>query len=205
MRTFFPHWFSSQRRNVAGQVKFIVLFLVGLSVVSLMSLFGLPGHNEQERAMVQHHPKWNLVPAISGLSTGQVAYAQDQISDEVIDNYAEAVLKIERMRTTTLDEISGLMAPDPVPSIACNQEDSIRNLPDAVQELVVDFCQNSIVMVEDTGLTVSEFNQITTDQADDPELFDAIQAALARLQTPNPNGSGEEDSDENIEPVTEES
>ncbi|MGK7887726.1 MAG: DUF4168 domain-containing protein [Leptolyngbyaceae cyanobacterium] len=132
-----------------------------------------------------------------GLSFGQVVQAQTPgVSDEEIDNYAAAVLEIEQMRTTTFDAIANLMAPAPVPSIACNQEDSIRDLPDAVKDQVVEFCQTSVDLVESTGLTVSEFNQITANQADDPVLFDAIQAALVRLQTPSADpteGPGSED------------
>ncbi|MEB3233560.1 MAG: DUF4168 domain-containing protein [Leptolyngbyaceae bacterium] len=205
MFTFFLHQFFAPRQNGGGRGKLIALFLVGLSIVSAVPLLGLKD-GQPHQSMTLHHTKEKLAPTVMPkLSLGQVAYAQEQMAAETIDNYAEAVLNIEQIRTDTFATITTLMAPDPVPSIACNQEDSIRDLPNDVQDLVVDFCQTSIALVEATGLTVPEFNQITADQAGDPALFDAIQEALTRLQTPASDGMTEAEPGDDINATTEDS
>ena len=151
-----------------------IKWFVGFCLVSVVSTVSVSGHSPSPRL---------------SFSLGQVAGAQTEttVSDlpftlETIENYARAVLGIEEIRSAALADIQTMMGAN-VPSIACHQEDSLRELPKEVQDSVVEFCQNSIAVVEDHSLTVPEFNEITATQRQDNELATAVQDALVRVQS----------------------
>lgn len=123
-------------------------------------------------------------------ATAQTAAETNQnIDTSDINNYAQAVLEIEDIRVATLNRIQTLLGSDTVPSIACHQEDTVSTLESEAQELVVAFCQDSISLVKQAGLSVEEFNQITNEQRNDEALQTAIQDALVRLQTTEEDAS----------------
>jgi hypothetical protein len=104
-----------------------------------------------------------------------------EFSDEQITKYARAVLEIETRRQQAYQKIQAIMGQSP-PEIVCNQPETFRNLPREAQKVAVDYCTSSKKVVEKSGLTVAEFNNITTKVQTDPELKRRIQNAIIRIR-----------------------
>jgi Domain of unknown function (DUF4168) len=122
----------------------------------------------------QHSPLPRLV-------VGSAAYAQDTVTNEEVQNYARSVLAIEPIRQAAYDQIKQITGAD-VPAIACHQPSSLNNLSSNIREIAVNYCNQSIQIVESNSLTISRFNTITTTLQANPDLASRIQAALIRLQ-----------------------
>lgn len=109
--------------------------------------------------------------------------AQAQNYDEnTLRNYAQALLEIEPLRQSALQDIQTVLNSQEVPSIACNRAQSYQDLPNEAQSLIVEYCNRSKNIVEQQGLTVSEFNNITTDVQSNPQLKQDVQAEMQELQ-----------------------
>lgn len=109
--------------------------------------------------------------------------AQAQNYDEnTLRNYAQALLEIEPLRQRALQDIQTVLNSQEVPSIACNRAQSYQDLPAEVQSLIVDYCNRSQNIVQQQGLSVSEFNNITTDVQSNPQLKQEIQAEMQELR-----------------------
>jgi hypothetical protein len=104
-----------------------------------------------------------------------------EFSDDQITKYAKAVLEIESRRQQAYQQIQEIIGQAP-PDIICNQIDTFRNLPREAQVVAVDYCINSKKIVEDSGLTVAEFNAITSKLRSDRELERQIQNEIIRIQ-----------------------
>ena len=164
--------------------RFVLQCLLGLCIVSMVSNLNVSS-TEPNQAQTESQ----LAVSVELAATAQTASEEDDVTDTNIDlndvdDYAQAVLGIEEIRLSTLNSIQSILDSDTVPSIACHQEDTVNSLPTEAQDLVVTFCQASIGLVEQTGLSIEEFNQITNDQRTNKALQTAIQDALVRLQTP---------------------
>jgi Domain of unknown function (DUF4168) len=111
------------------------------------------------------------------------AYAQNFTSEEVT-SYAKAVLAIEGVRQTALDEIKRNRDRDTgeMPSIACNQPSGLDRLPRGARRIFVEYCQQSKSIVEKHGLSASRFNEITINERTNPDLQRRIRSEIIRLQ-----------------------
>ena len=110
-----------------------------------------------------------------------VAQAQNY-DEEKLEQYAEAVLAIEPLRQRVFRKIQSILNSENVPSIACNRTESYENLPSEAQSLIVDYCNRSKSIVEEQGLTVSEFNNITVEVKANPELEQQVQTEMLELR-----------------------
>lgn len=111
------------------------------------------------------------------------AYAQaNAITSEEVQNYARSVLAIEPVRQEAYNQIKQITGDRDVPAIACHQPNSLNNLNRDIREIAVDYCNQSIAIVEQNDLTIGRFNVITTSQQSDPDLQQRIQEELIRLQ-----------------------
>ncbi|MDB9415930.1 DUF4168 domain-containing protein [Microcystis aeruginosa] len=111
------------------------------------------------------------------------AYTQDFTADQ-IKRYATAVLLIETQRKQAYQAISQILGKIP-PAITCNQRESFNNLPANAQRIAVDYCNNSKKIVQDSGLTASQFNTITNRISSDDNLRRRVQNEMIRLQREN--------------------
>jgi len=103
------------------------------------------------------------------------------ISDEQIVTYARAVIAIESHRQRAYAEIQRIMGAEP-PEIMCNQPDSYNNLPEDAQRVAIAYCETSEATVTDMGMTVKEFNEITQQVKEDPDLERSVQEVILDLQ-----------------------
>ena len=104
-------------------------------------------------------------------------------SDEEVKNYAQTVLKIEDKRQIAYQEIEEIIE-DPPPEIACNQPDSLKQLPTQAQTIAVEFCNQSKKIAQDSGLNSNTFNAITENAQKDDTLRKRIQNAMILLRQP---------------------
>jgi len=126
-------------------------------------------------------PNLNLkssVPPLSG-----AAHAQQDISNEQVRSYARSVQEIEEIRRIAYAQIRNLSDSGQVPPVACHESDSMRNLNQSIRDIVVDYCTQSIRIVERNNLTITQFNTITATQQSDSGLASRIQEELRRLQS----------------------
>jgi ABC-type transport system substrate-binding protein len=114
------------------------------------------------------------------LSFGFSAYTQD-FNQSQIDKYAKAVLEIETRRQTAYQQIQKIIDRTP-PNIICNQPDSFKELPRNAQTIAVNYCNESKAIVQNSGLTVSQFNEMTNKVRSDQELKRRVQNAMIRLR-----------------------
>jgi Asp/Glu/hydantoin racemase len=127
---------------------------------------------------------------------GKPAYAQSSsqatnISNTEIRSYALSVLDIENIRQQWSDDIAAMLEVETLPSIACNDPDSIREIRRDVREMVIRFCDASIEIVEGHNLSISRFNTITELMNSNADLQQRIQDELLNLQSNSTRNSAE--------------
>lgn len=103
---------------------------------------------------------------------GAPAYAQ---SPAEITKYAKAAYEIERLRQTKYAEAKRLMGN--VPGDVCRQD-----IPPNVRSICNDFLSQSRQIIEQNGLTVGQFNDITRKKDRDANLQQQIQRELERIK-----------------------
>lgn len=132
---------------------------------------------------------WGLIPELSQDSLTLVfsssVYAQSpNISAQDVRNYAEAVLKIERLRSAAYQEIKTILNSKDVPEIACNNPATINSLPAQAREIAQNYCNQSSAIVANyfpKGKN-ARFNEITTLMQSNQSLRTRIQEELIRIQ-----------------------
>lgn len=137
-----------------------------------------------------------VIPRFSDQSLTPVfdraAYGQEQFTNEEISNYAAVVLQIEKLRVGVYTEIQNEYQKQTpggaVPPIICNQKSSVNNLPQNIQVIAVNYCDQAKKFIESNDLTVAKFNEITMTQKTDPALKEKIQAELIRIQEAQSTG-----------------
>jgi len=127
-------------------------------------------------------PNVSLLPSATGM--GQVAQAQTpNFSETDIRNYALSVLGIESRRQAAFDAIRQILPNQQVPSIRCDERSSLNGLPQQVRQIAVEYCTESLQVVEQNSLTLEQFNDITAAQQSNPTLADRIRDELIRIQS----------------------
>ncbi|MEN9273507.1 MAG: DUF4168 domain-containing protein [Gloeomargarita sp. DG02_4_bins_56] len=104
------------------------------------------------------------------------AWGQTNLSEDRIQRYALIVLELEPIRQAHLEEARRLLGSVNTSGNLCGE----RNLPASVQAVCNRYFERSQRLVEQRGLTVQEFNAITTQAQQDPNLSKRIQEAMLR-------------------------
>ena len=105
------------------------------------------------------------------------------VSTEEVTNYAKVVLEIEPRRQQAYREIQKNSSNDEkVPEIVCTRADTIAPLPKIVQDIAVNYCNQSKKIGTKHDLTMQKFNAITVTAKSDPELQRRIYNELIRLK-----------------------
>ncbi len=108
---------------------------------------------------------------------------QNNISDDDIIKFAEAVLEIEPFRQQAYEQIQKIIGAPP-PNIHCHNPNDLNNLNEEIRTIASDYCNSSKNIVENSGLSVSQFNEIkkTLDANPNSNLVQRIQDAMLQLQ-----------------------
>jgi hypothetical protein len=114
---------------------------------------------------------------------GKTTLAQDaNLSPQQMRSYAQSVLQIEPIRQAAYRDIKNIVGNDDVPAIACHQPNSLNGLSRQVRSIAVEYCNRSIAIVEDNGLSIEAFNNITGMVQRNPNLATQVQQEMIRLQ-----------------------
>ncbi|MEM9164623.1 MAG: DUF4168 domain-containing protein, partial [Cyanobacteria bacterium P01_F01_bin.4] len=119
------------------------------------------------------------------------AHAQT-VTDEEVRNYAESVLQMDDSRLTAYTQISDILTSQGLDvteyNLSCPNAQNLTEVPrqvrSRVQSVLIDYCNAARIIVEENGLTVRQFNNITSAHRDDEDLAQRIQAEIASLQQP---------------------
>ena len=125
-----------------------------------------------------------LVPDLSSSSIlvfSTRAYAQE-FSQTEVTNYAKAVLEAEPVRAAALGEIKQSISGGAVPQIVCYKPESLDNLPENARTIAKNYCKQYEDIVSKYFTSFEEFNSITKNVQNDPNLKKRIQDEMLRLQ-----------------------
>lgn len=107
------------------------------------------------------------------------AMAQN-VSDEDLKKYAQAAIAIENLRQTTYSNIESVIGKSSG-QMSCNQRQSFSQLPENARKMAIEYCDQSEVIVQNNGLTINRFNQITQQVKQDPSLKQRLQSILGQM------------------------
>jgi len=110
------------------------------------------------------------------LCLSRPVWGQTPLGDDRIQRYALIVLELEPIRQAHLEEARRLLGTINTNGNLCGE----RNLPAPVQAICNRYFEKSQRLVEQRGLTIQEFNLITTQAQQDPTLSKRIQDAMLR-------------------------
>ncbi len=113
----------------------------------------------------------------------QQASAQGQnttYSESVINNFAGAVLAIEDLRNQAYEDIKKIVGT--VPDLACHEPNSLNNLPSEARQIAVQYCNDSKDIVENSGISTTQFNELAAEAQSNESLTRRIQDAMIRLR-----------------------
>lgn len=125
----------------------------------------------------------NSVSASGGFRNSIVAQAQNNNYDEEeLNSYAQAVLEIEPIRKEVQRKVQVELEGEAMPQMACNRSESYQDLPEKARSLIIEYCNRSEEIVQEQGLSISQFNQITEQIQNNPELKEKVQEQMLKLQ-----------------------
>lgn len=120
------------------------------------------------------------------LMFSSIAYAQT-ISDEVIADYAKAVLAMEPIRQQASNKLKQILGVENVPRFFDCSPDKVNGLSQAAKDVMDDYCSKSQAIVTSNNLSFKQFNDITTaisgSPPTDPALKQRVQQELLHLQS----------------------
>ncbi len=131
-----------------------------------------------------------LTAILAGCSSGTTSnsptpiatVSENSVSTEEIKNYAKAIVAIEPIRQAAYSEIQKNSNDEKIPDITCTKPDTIAALAKDIQDIAVNYCNQSKKIGESHDLTMPRFNGITASAQSNPELRRRIQNELLRLQ-----------------------
>ncbi|MDM9381186.1 DUF4168 domain-containing protein [Chlorogloeopsis sp. ULAP01] len=103
-----------------------------------------------------------------------------------IMGYSRALIKIESARQQAFENIKKIIGNREVPKMACNDPNSLNNIPSEARDIAVNYCNRSQEIVKENGLTPEQFNKITVELQNNEDLKRQIYNTLIHLQK-NPN------------------
>lgn len=114
-----------------------------------------------------------VVPELS-LQTGELSFSNrvlaQNVTDDELKKYGQAFLEIEKLRQTTLTNIENIVGKEKTAQMACNQDNTINQLPENARNIANNYCTQSEAIVKKYGLSITQFNQITKTIQQNPSL-----------------------------------
>ncbi len=108
------------------------------------------------------------------------AVAQDP-SDDDLRKYAQAAVEIENLRKTTFTNIENIVGKSKPNQLNCNRQESLNQLPDNARSIAVSYCKQSEAIVKKYGLSINQFNQITQQVRQNPEIKRKLQSIVGQM------------------------
>ncbi|QNP28118.1 DUF4168 domain-containing protein [Cylindrospermopsis curvispora] len=116
----------------------------------------------------------SLISTLSLNANGQ----NPAITSSEITNYAQTVMIMEPKRQQAFKEIKTLINTGAIPTIICNDANSINLLPRNAQKIAINYCNEYEETVSQNNLTVDRFNQITAEINNNSVLKERVQKLM---------------------------
>jgi len=146
----------------------------------------VPTHSPSLGSLTIARPRWwawgLLGMGLVVAGAWQVQAQTQPAGVAAVTQYADAVLAIEPVRQAAANQMKTVLGDRPLPVVICSQADTVKSLSKEAREIAVAFCNQTKGIIEGTGLSIAQFNQITQSHAVDPALKQRIQEELAKLQ-----------------------
>jgi Domain of unknown function (DUF4168) len=152
-------------------MKFPLLFQVSLLVCSLSIV------TATQQAMASSTSASIDLPVSA---SPQLIAARSEISSSDMRKYALAIIEIDPLRLEALQEIE--RASGSSPRLACHQPGNIDSLPASARRIFVNYCARASEIAAKHGLTMANFNRITTIVANDADERARLQKQVNCLQ-----------------------
>ncbi|WP_413173924.1 DUF4168 domain-containing protein [Anabaena azotica] len=104
------------------------------------------------------------------------------VNNTEVTNYAQSVLAMEPKRQQAFEEIKKQIGGKEIPKIVCNDPNSMSSLPNKAKDIAIEYCNHSQKIVEDHGLSIERFNQITLEIQNNNDLKKQVYNTLLRIQ-----------------------
>ena len=101
-------------------------------------------------------------------------------SDADLQKYAKAAMAIETLRQNTYRDIQNTVGQSKAPQLSCHQRQNFSQLPSQARSMANDYCNQSETIVQQSGLSITRFNQITQQLKRNPELYKKVQNMMRR-------------------------
>jgi Domain of unknown function (DUF4168) len=137
---------------------------------------------------------WIVIPAALAFSCGLLsscgggkkndrvaAIDASALASEKIAAYAESILEIEPIRAAAYENMK-IESEGKPPQVACNRQETVSRLRGNIKKIAVQYCTDSKKVVEENQLTVQEFNALTQQVQESPEVNKQVQSELIRLR-----------------------
>lgn len=111
----------------------------------------------------------------------QATLAQGQsneFSDAELRNYAAALMQIEPIRQSTLEQVIHANGGGALPNLVCNQPDTMEALNSEAKSLFIKYCNQSESIASSKGLSIDKFNQITQSVRSNPQLQERVRGFM---------------------------
>ncbi|MGM3308262.1 DUF4168 domain-containing protein [Anabaena sp. WFMT] len=131
----------------------------------------------------------SVIISTLGLSAKADAQALT-VNNTEVTKYAESVLAMEPKRQQAFEEIKKLIGGKEIPTIVCNEPNSMNSLPNKAKDIAVNYCNDSQKIVEENGLKIDRFNKITVELQTNSALKQQVYNTLLRLQKVSDPKSG---------------
>ena len=135
--------------------------------------------------MISKLSKFSLLPILTAASliftlslTSKVNGQNPTITSSEITNYTQTVMIMEPKRQQAFKEIKTLINTRAIPTIICNDVNSIKLLPINAQKIAVTYCNEYEATVSQNNLTVDRFNQITVEINNNSVLRERVQKLM---------------------------
>jgi Domain of unknown function (DUF4168) len=153
-------------------MKFPLLFQVSLLVCSLSIV------TATQQAMASSANLSSIELPVS--ASPQLMAARSEISNSDMRKYALAIIEINPLRLEALQEIEKVSGS--TPRLACHQPGNIDSLPASARRIFVNYCARASEIAAKHGLTMANFNRITTIVANDADERARLQKQVNCLQ-----------------------
>lgn len=178
------HWHSSNIRPPSGPLGWARFGLTrhGLARIGIGLAIALLAHGAGAISP-QVAPHW-------GLGTAHAQTNSGEFSDAQVRSYAAAVLDIDSSREAALASVQTMLEEADLSTnqvdLSCTNIRNLNRLPSRiranVREIMVGFCNQASDIVIDSGLSVEQFNAMTSAHQANPRLADRIAAAITQLK-----------------------
>jgi hypothetical protein len=125
------------------------------------------------------------IPQVSLTSSSSITFSinanAQEFTPEETTNYAKAGYEVELLRRKVYQEIKTLIN-EPLPNIACDRQETFKNLNPNIREIANRYCNQSQQIVQQNNLSINRFNELKSYYDRRDGFYQQVQHTLLKLQ-----------------------